>query len=368
MTAKNHVPRQNNLDLIRFALAAMVFVSHAHDLSGQRALSILSAAVSSTMAVQAFFVISGFLIFQSYDRSSTLSSYRAKRIRRIMPGYLTVILACAIMLAFMSSLPLQEYVSSPGFWKYLAANIVFLNFIAPNLPGVFDGNIIQAVNGALWTLKIEVAFYVAVPICVWLFTRMGRDRTMIAVYVASVVYTAALLWLSVAWNRPGFVELSRQLPGQMTYFVAGAAIYYHFDRFRARPILMLATGVLIFVLSSYVLTLALRPIGLALCVMSLAFGPYFGRFGKYGDFSYGIYIVHFPILQTLIHIGMPNYSPWIFLLTAIAIVLPTAILMWHLVEKRFLRRDSHYRAEVLESAKAGGMDEALPDRANVPRS
>lgn len=345
MTAKDHVPRQNNLDLIRFALASMVFVSHAHDLSGQEALSILSATVSSTMAVQAFFVISGFLIFQSYDRSSTLSSYTAKRIRRIVPGYATVILACAILLGFTSSLPWSNYAADPGVWKYLAANLLFLNFVAPNLPGVFDGNIIQAVNGALWTLKIEVAFYVAVPICVWLFARLGRDRTMIVIYIASVIYTAGMLWLAVAWNRPGFVELSRQLPGQMSYFVAGAAIYYHFDRFRARPLLMLTAGLVIFILSSYVLTLPLRPIGLALCVMSVAFGPYFGQFGRYGDFSYGIYIVHFPILQTLIHFGLPNYSPWVFLFTAIAIVLPTAVLMWHLVEKRFLRRDSHYRAE-----------------------
>lgn len=353
MTAKDHVPRQNNLDLIRFTLASMVFVSHAHDLSGQAALSILSATVSSTMAVQAFFVISGFLIFQSYDRSSTLSSYSIKRIRRIVPGYATVIFGCAALLIFTSSLPWQEYVYSSGLWKYLAANLIFLNFIAPNLPGVFDGNIIQAVNGALWTLKIEVTFYFAVPICVWLFARLGRDRTMILIYIASVIYAAGMLWLSVAWNRPGFVELSRQLPGQMAYFIAGAAIYYHFDRFRARPLLMLAVGVLVFILSSYFLTLALRPIGLALCVLSVAFGPYFGRFGRYGDFSYGIYIVHFPILQTLIHFGLPNYSPWVFLFTAIAIVLPTAVLMWHLVEKRFLRRDSHYRAESIGSAGEG---------------
>lgn len=352
MTAKDHVPKQNNLDLIRFALASMVFVSHAHDLSGQEALSILSATVSSTMAVQAFFVISGFLIFQSYDRSSTLSSYSAKRIRRIMPGYVTVILACAILLALTSSLALPGYLANPGLWKYLVANLVFLNFVAPNLPGVFDSNIFQAVNGALWTLKIEVAFYVAVPICVWLFARSGRDLTLIAIYVASVIYAAGLLWLAVAWNRPGFVELSRQLPGQMTYFMAGAAIYYHFDRFRARPVLMLVAGVLLFILSSYLFTLALRPIGLALCVMSVAFGPYLGRFGRYGDFSYGIYIVHFPILQTLIHLGLPNYSPWVFLFTAIAIVLPTAVLMWHLVEKRFLRRDSHYRAEVVGSPES----------------
>jgi peptidoglycan/LPS O-acetylase OafA/YrhL len=332
----------------------MVFVSHAHDLSGHPALAILSASVSSTMAVQAFFVISGFLIFQSYDKSPTIRSYTAKRVRRILPGYATVILVCAVLLSLISKLPPDWYFGDPGLYKYLIANLVFLNFLSPNLPGVFEGNIVQAVNGALWTLKIEVAFYVAVPVCVWLFTRLGRDRMMAAIYVASVAYAGAMLWLAVAWNRPGFVELSRQLPGQMTYFIAGAAIYYHFYRFRARPFFTFAIGLLTFAVSMYVFSLVLRPIGLALCVMSIAYGPYLGKFARYGDFSYGIYIVHFPILQTLVYLGLPKYSPWVFLFTAIAIVLPTAFLMWHLVEKRFLRRDSHYRAESVSLSERSG--------------
>lgn len=354
MTTKDHVPRRNNLDLIRFALASMVFLTHAHDLSGQQALSVLSVVISSTVAVQAFFVISGFLIFQSYEKSSSLSSYFTKRARRILPGYVTVIISCTILLYFVGNLPLSDYVTNSELWRYLAANLAFLNFFAPTLPGIFDGNIIRGVNGALWTLKIEVTFYVAVPICVWLFSRLGRNQTMITIYIASMLYAGGMLWLSVAWNRPSFVELSRQLPGQMTYFIAGAAIYYHFDRFKARPLFMLSLGILTFFLSHYFLNLLLRPIGLALCVMSITFGPYFGRFGRYGDFSYGIYIVHFPILQTLIYFGLPKYSPLLFLFTSAAIVLPMAVLMWHLVEKRFLRRDSHYRVEVAEAPSEGG--------------
>lgn len=345
MTAKIAVPSKNNLDLIRFALASMVFVSHAHDLSGESVLTILSATVSSTMAVQAFFVISGFLIFQSYDRSSTMRSYVEKRIRRILPAYLTVVLLCAALLSFTSSLPMLSYFGDAGVWKYIIANAVFLNFLAPELPGVFQENLMPAVNGALWTLKIEVAFYIAVPICVWIFGKFGRSWMMIAIYIASVLYAAGLLWLAGVKHSSGLIELSRQLPGQMTYFIAGAAIYYYFDVFKARPLLTLAVGVALFVVSNFAFALALRPLGVAICVMSIAFGPYLGQFGRYGDFSYGIYIVHFPILQTLIHFGLPKQSPWLFLFTAIGLVLIAAMLMWHLVEKRFLQRDSHYRRE-----------------------
>jgi peptidoglycan/LPS O-acetylase OafA/YrhL len=342
LNSTGSIPGNNNLDLVRFALASMVFVSHAHDLSGVGALSILSAAVSSTLAVQAFFVISGFLIFQSFDRSSSMRSYAEKRIRRILPAYLLVVVACALGLSLISTLPIGGYFGDRGFWSYLAANLTFLNFLAPELPGVFDANLVKAVNGALWTLKIEVAFYVAVPICVWLFARLGRDRVLIAIYLLSVAYAAACLWLAQS-RGGGFVELSRQLPGQMTYFVAGAAIYYHFDIFRRHAIPMLLLGIALFLLSSVIAELALRPIGLALLVMSVSFGPYLGRFGRYGDFSYGIYIVHFPVLQTLIALGAARLPPLLFLLLSVLIVGVLAFAMWHLVEKRFLRRDSHYR-------------------------
>ncbi|WP_445191806.1 acyltransferase family protein [Sphingomonas sp. Tas61C01] len=346
MTSTQPVPTRNNLDIVRFTLAAMVLVSHAHDLSGVGALSFLSRLISSTLAVQAFFVISGFLIFQSYERSRTLQSYAAKRIRRIYPAYAMVILVCGFGLGLASSLSPGAYFADGGLWRYLAANLVFLNFLGPDLPGVFANNPVQAVNGALWTLKIEVAFYIAVPVCVWLFRSVGRTPTLILLYIASFLYGMAMTWFAAARHSGAFLELGRQLPGQMTYFVAGAAIYYHHDRLGTRPIVMIVTGLALFLLSGLVLAPLFRPVAVALMVMGVAFGPYLGRFGRYGDFSYGIYIVHFPILQLLVALAAPAWSVTGFLLTGMATALLCAVLMWHLVEKRFLRRDSHYRAEV----------------------
>ena len=61
----------------------------------------------------------------------------------------------------------------------------FLNFAHPNLPAVFANNSMQAVNGALWTLKIEVLFYISVPLLVWLFRWTGRWRGVMLIYVIS---------------------------------------------------------------------------------------------------------------------------------------------------------------------------------------
>ena len=71
--------RQNNFDLLRFLFAFIVLLVHAHVLSGADELSILSAVLSSEIAVKSFFVVSGFLIFMSYENSRSLRSYFENR-------------------------------------------------------------------------------------------------------------------------------------------------------------------------------------------------------------------------------------------------------------------------------------------------
>lgn len=361
MASRSPTAAANNLDLLRFLLAFFVFLSHAHLTSGHAELSILSTLFSSLFAVQAFFVISGFLIFQSFDRSSSVASYAGKRVRRILPAYLLVVLACAIGLAAISRLPAAGYFGDRGFFAYLAANLVFLNFLAPTLPGVFEANPMQAVNGSLWTLKVEVMFYVAVPFFVWACRRLGHDRVLGALFLLSCLYGFAVAELAHRTGSAGIEELGRQLPGQLTFFVAGSAIYVHFDAFRRRLPLMAAIGVGLFLLSWVVLPVVLRPLGVALMTLSFAFGPFLGRFGRFGDFSYGVYIVHFPILQILISQGVLQDRPWTMLALATVLVLAAAAALWHGVEKRFLRRDSHYRkVEDARRTDTGMAASALP--------
>jgi peptidoglycan/LPS O-acetylase OafA/YrhL len=84
-------------------------------------------------------------------------------------------------------------------------------------------------------------------------------------------------------------------------------------------------------------------------VFVFGFWRYFGNFAKYGDFSYGVYIVHWPILQTLIVFGVARLNPAIFLLVSLSLIGLTALLMWHLVESRFLASSSHYRQVSLKA-------------------
>ncbi|HEX6828166.1 MAG TPA: acyltransferase [Burkholderiales bacterium] len=342
MSASVHAPRDaNNFDLIRFVLAVVVFLFHAGGLTGRPELAPLSRLISAEFAVQAFFVVSGYLIFMSYERSGTLGQYFERRVRRIYPAYAFVVLACAAGGLALTRLPAGDYLASPGLLRYLGWNLVFLNFLQPTLPGVFEANPLTVVNGALWTLKVEVSFYLSVPVLAWLFRRLPRPACIAALYLLSVAFTLGLREL--AGNAALLDKLQYQLPGQLTYFLAGAMFYYYPPG--RRLALGLAVAALPLLLLEGPLQVLLRPLAVGAVVHYLALGmPYLGNFGRHGDFSYGVYILHFPILQALVALGAFGASAWTGMALALVLVPVAAWISWRWIEKPFLRRASHYVA------------------------
>lgn len=342
--------KTNNFDLLRFLFAGTVVLVHAHVLSGHPDLRMLSALLSSEVAVRGFFVVSGILVFMSHENSSSLLSYANKRLRRIYPAYFAAVMLGAVFLAPLSSVAPGEYFSLE--WvKYVLANLAFMNFVHPTLPGVFSDNIFREINGALWTLKIEVMFYAVIPLIVFACRRFGRLWILAGIYAASALYTSILTGLAESTGSQIYFILARQLPGQFTYFVAGALIYYYLDVFEKHLLKFLVPAVCVLIAHKFYPLPALEPLALATVVAFFGFFLYAGNFGKHGDFSYGIYILHFPILQILIHMGFFERSPYFALAVACVLVLGAALLMWNFVEKRFLLRSSHYITSERDAAK-----------------
>lgn len=334
--------RQNNFDLIRLLLALAVCLLHAHELSGASELGIIDTLLSGKIAIESFFVISGFLIFMSYEKSRSLPDYFEKRARRIYPAYFVSVTLAAILLSSISEHSLTDYFLSNDFVRYLGFNLGFLNFLQPDLPGVFSEHRLTAVNGALWTIKIEVMFYLSVPIIVWLCRRVGRVRVLLALFIASTVYSLAMFHLHESTGRGMFFQLEKQLPGQLRFFIAGAAIYYLLPFFERHVKWLVLAALAYFLVRLQFEVEALRPIALGILVVFFALYNYVGNFCKFGDFSYGVYILHFPIVQTMIHFGAYEANAWLALMATVGLTLSGAALMWHCVEKRWLLKNSHY--------------------------
>ena len=328
---------ENNFDGIRLLLAVIVVFVHTATLTGAPEFRFWRPLLSSDFAVKGFFAISGFLVTKSYLTSNSLTEYFEKRIRRIFPAYCVIVVCCFLLGALVTKLGLMDYLSSTKTWKYLISNLVFANFLQPTLPGVFEDNREPFLNGALWTIKVEVCLYFVLPGILLAF------RSFKPLYVTVVAYLLSVAWyLAMQKMIPQggyYKELSVQFPTQLSYFVVGAYLAYAKPSALSLRLLALFSA-FAFVIGTYLgFRPVVEPLFYGAFTLFLATGlPWKLYSGKYGDFSYGVYLVHFPIIQTLIYLGAFSHSPFFGLAITLPLVALAAVLMWHFVEKGFLKR------------------------------
>jgi peptidoglycan/LPS O-acetylase OafA/YrhL len=325
----------NNFDALRLAFASMVALFHLGVLSQVPSLA-WTSHLSAAFAVQAFFFISGFLVTMSFETSSSVRSYASKRWRRIVPAYVAVVVGAALALSFISSFSFNQYFLQPEFWRYLAFNLLLANFSAPTLPGVFQSNFLPAVNGALWTIKIEVAFYAFVPLMVLATRRFGTQRTLLSIFVASIAWKLGFDTLHEVTGKDVYFHLAMQLPGQFAFFIGGAWAFHQKSSNKRPSALAAALGVVTYAATHDGLLFDLcAPIAVTAVVYWLATSRAvkLPATSKYGDLSYGIYLFHFPLIQTVIALGLFRRSPALGVTVFITSLLVAAAASWKFVEQ-----------------------------------
>lgn len=337
------LPMPNNMGLVRYVMAFAVVIAHFDYLGGYR----LYFPLSSYDGVGGFFALSGFLIYGSYLRSPSVGRYLISRAKRLLPAYFITVIFFACLLSLFSTLTPGSYFTSSGFWAYLAANLSFLNFLHPSLPGVFGS---LPVNGSLWTMIIEWSLYLTPPLVVWLISRLRvRPTTLfVVIYIVAVVYRIIFFRLYITTDNEVYYILSRQFLGQLSFFYVGVLCYYFYDhimRYRWHWLIVAVTALLVSQFIPYGLII-LHPFAIGLLVVwfSMAIpapGPLIragrkaGRlmsatlatiFGRRDNISYHIYLIHAPVIQIFVTLrGTATVpAPTAFLVCVTAIV----ILSW----------------------------------------
>jgi peptidoglycan/LPS O-acetylase OafA/YrhL len=347
-----HIDKNNNFNFLRLFFAFSVALGHA---GCDYPLSIL---FNGHVAVCGFFIISGFLITRSYAVSKNIKEYFIKRCRRLLPAYFVVILLCAAGLSLFSKLPAREYFTSPAMYKYIIANICFLNFAQPGLPGVFGADAaggggdkrLFEINGALWTIRIEALFYILIPLIVFALTKLKtRGRVNIALGAAYIFgFFYSQLWSVIAQNSSySLLRGIKESSDYIAYFAAGIFCLINFEWIKKHQKYFIAPGIVIVILEylfAYnagiwgMLELFL-PAALAIVIMAIAFGfPRLRAVGKHSDYSYGIYIFHMPVLKIFIAIGFYSLNHNAAILAAMGTIFSMAYMSWHFIEKKALGR------------------------------
>lgn len=340
--------RNNNFNLIRFIAAFLVLYSHSFAIAtGDTLLEPLRDSLGmswGTIAVDVFFVTSGFLICASFFNRREILAFAWARILRIFPALIVAIFFCVFVIgSWFTTLSLPEYLTSLGTYKFLVQNVVLLLGIEYKLPGVFESNPFQyAVNGSLWTLPYELKMYILLALVLTvLATLEKRFRFSIRFILVGIGCLALLLNIYDHFDSLTDSHFLRLF----TMFFVGAAYYLNRNvivmNTKLFLICLVVLGLSAFNQSSFLIVYLMT---LPYVILFLAYCPS-GKlleFNKIGDYSYGLYVYAFPVQQALVAIkpGIGIYE-MIYYTTAITFLL--AFLSWHIVEKQALKLKNGYK-------------------------
>jgi peptidoglycan/LPS O-acetylase OafA/YrhL len=348
----------NALNFIRLLFALEVIVWHSYALRGGSWLPERLESFISDIAVDGFFVISGFLICHAWSRNPNLRRFAAARARRLLPGLWVCLVVTAFVIApVATSVAGHADLSQRGQLEYVLGNAT--TWVTTwGIDGGPVGGTSDAWNGSLWSLSWEVFAYAAVAI-------LG----LCALLRASVVlWLAGVFWLwAFALVVSGHLVNSGQpawlIPRLGLMFACGALVYLLRDRIPMSR--ALAATALALVVVGVVATPSYRLVAApAIAYLCLWGGIELGRFPRLvlrNDLSYGVYVYAFPIQQALLMAGLGSIGWAAFACLSVACTLPLAAASWFAVERpaQSLRRQS-FRGE------PSAFDRSIPQPLHEP--
>ncbi|NNM71271.1 acyltransferase family protein [Enterovirga aerilata] len=350
----------NNFDYIRIFAATQVMVFHAVHHLGISAPG-WTALLGPFSGVPVFFVTSGFLITASYERSRSSRSYAERRARRIIPGLWGCLAVTALVLLLLG----YPILTGHGM-RWLLAQFAFLLYTPAFLRDFGFGSY----NGSLWTIPVEIQFYVTVPILSWFLNRCGRRATVLGLLLVAA-WVLALVIRLIFPSVTGMFEGQETLPAKLVryafishyhLFLAGAACYYlalHSHRLLRGK--LLSWVALLFAITTFggTSTAAIMCAQAALAAATISAAYTFVRRNLLHatDISYGTYLYHGLVLNIFVELGAVGREIYLYAVMAISYL--AGFLSWHLVERRFLAR---------AAGRASGPEQPLDSAAGASRS
>jgi peptidoglycan/LPS O-acetylase OafA/YrhL len=321
----------DNSHAVRLLAALAVFVSHQLFLTNGQLIPVSSFHDLGWGAVMVFFALSGYLVTGSWSRDPHVGRFLMRRCLRIWPGLTLVTLVLIFILGpLMTSLPLSAYFTDPQTLRFLGHLVLMPVEV---LPGVFENNFMQKVDGPLWTLPMEFGWYVLLAIAGMTLLRVSRHMVV-------VIWLACAFWLFFV-KRVELPDVPRMFFFEFgLMFVGGVVLSVYRAWWRTRRAVVSAGLVVLAVTAKYVgheyLAIALL---LPWTVVAVATASSIGLrdVGRYGDLSYGIYIFGFPIQQTVLATLGRQTSVLGGGLIALMVTLGFAWLSWRWIEAPALR-------------------------------
>lgn len=330
----------NNFDVIRILFAWLVIISHSYVLLGVSDCDWMCRITGhfvpfSYFGVKGFITISGFLIFKSLQRSDNILDYLWKRVLRIYPG-LIVVLLLSIAMAYCFYQPWYlPFAKNHEISSYILRNLTLYDN-QWRIHGVFDHNANNAINGSLWTMGFEFFFYLVLLI---LYPIRKFNMAIIFLLIITIIIGIyGNLYQLETLKHIDFrlrVDLIFELG---SFFMMGALLgVINWQKITMQKELF-------YLAIAFTLTIIEFRLNLIWMVISwpyivLYIGQNSSKLANWvhlhlEDPSYGIYLYAFPVQQLIIYLFQPSVTTLLWASTVISFAL--GIASWKWIEKKTL--------------------------------
>jgi len=338
----------NHLNLIRLIAATQVLVLHAQNHLNKGDPTLTAEIVKALPpGVPVFFLISGFLIYWSYENCGSFKIYAQNRSLRIFPGLWSVTILGILTAALIGQVDFLGHLKQATIWLFAQATM--FQFYNPEFLREYGCG---TLNGSLWTISVELQFYAIVPVLYFFEKKIGVKALVLAT-MASLVLQMVLGHMKLEAGNPLWLKLAYVSAGPFFWMFGLGALAHRFSHiivpFAKQYVWLLVAFYFTaqFFLKNYMEfgTNNPNPICfamLSLMILGLAYTKpgIFNAFKRF-DISYGIYVYHMIIVNIMLHIQCSfPLSFWLTLLITTA----CATLSWFVIEKpmlRFKRRTLH---------------------------
>lgn len=338
--------KNNAFDFVRLLFALFVVYAHSRYLYGAPDIlhwedSHFSNLHAGSIGVWGFFAISGFLVTNSFLKSNSLTEFLTKRFKRIFPGFWCSLLVCALMFAplwyFLKIGTLTNFIDINGIhiWKFLVTNLD-----AAIQTQSIGSLVSDTINGPYWTIRHEINCYIILAISLSITGSNYKLQRYILLGLTILLTGIRLLFTynaSFSSAYPLWFGDERFLLF-LVIFMWGATLGIYQDLLKPNwTSSLLSLGLLVVATQANFLPIVF-PVCFSYLVICLCFILPFRNIGKkFGDYSFGIYLYHWPVRLTLQMLGFQEkLGLWPFIMLNTACTLPLAYLSWHYIEKRFL--------------------------------
>lgn len=318
----------NHLTAVRWVLAIAVVLGHVSLLTTGYEPLRTHDWTASYMAVNGFFVLSGLLIAKSLHSRRNIKAYALSRLLRIYPALVVVLVTFLFVFLPIFADESIRSLREPESWLYVI-RVLFLGDPDSQTAQIFSNNLMTDFNGPLWTIRFELAAYILAAAAFTLGLVNGPWRSLLVFVIVQVLYLSAPVFTDTDLLPQSVIPLLRL----SSAFLIGMVLW-HWPVLRRPPVWSIFGLLIGFAflgdgpLGELIATLSLTAIMLRIGLPKHSSQ----RIAKMPDYSYGIYIWHYPILQAVL-VALPALSPLVLGAAAAPLILLIAAASWHFIEK-----------------------------------